>query len=124
MVSRQNPGRIFAEELGGKGRAARALAGLRLAAVGPATSSALLDVGLAVDVSPNRFVAEGLLDALRDRRDIRGARVLYVRAQGARETLAEGLDDLGAVVDQVVLYRSVADGEGADELRAQLEAGD
>ena len=50
--------------------------------------------------------------------------MLYAAAQGARETLYEGLEELGAVVDQVVLYRSVADGEGAESLRAQLESGE
>jgi uroporphyrinogen III methyltransferase/synthase len=124
MFTSQNAVRIFWEELRDMHRDARALAGVKLAAVGPATASALLDCGLAVDVAPDRFVAEALLDALRDRRDLRGVRVLYAAAQGARETLHEGLEELGAVVDQVVLYRSVPDGEGAESLRAQLEAGD
>jgi len=99
---------------------ARALAGIKIAAVGPATSAALLDRGLAVDVAPDRFVAEALLDALRDRRDVRGARVLYAAAEGAREVLQQGLEEMGAVVDRLELYRSVLDGEGAERLRALL----
>jgi uroporphyrinogen III methyltransferase/synthase len=98
---------------------ARALAGVKLCAVGPATSEAMLARGLACDVVPQRFVAEGLLGALGSRDDVRGARVLYIAAADARDVLANGLDTLGAVVDTVVAYRSVPDVDGA---RAAAEA--
>jgi len=123
IFTSQNAVRLFWETLRAESRDARAFAGVKLAAVGPATADALLDHGLTVDVSPDRFVAEGLLDALRDRRDVRGVRVLYAAAQGARETLEDGLAELGAVVDRVELYRSVIDGEGAAALRDELMAG-
>jgi uroporphyrinogen III methyltransferase/synthase len=120
IFTSQNAVRIFWDALRAEGRDARALAGVKIAAVGPSTSAALLDRGLAVDVAPDRFVAEGLLDALRDRRDVRGVRVLYAAAEGARETLQDGLEDLGAVVDRIVMYRSVPDAQGAAELRERL----
>src|SRR5262249_51789170 len=105
--------RFFWDELRAAGLDARALAGAKIAAVGPATADALLSHGLAVDVAPDRFVAEALLDALRGRRDVKGARVLYATAEGARDALQLGLHDLGAVVDRVDLYRSVRDGSAA-----------
>jgi uroporphyrinogen III methyltransferase/synthase len=123
IFTSQNAVRIFWDVLRAEGRDARSLSAVKIAAVGPATADALLDHGLAVDVSPDRFVAEALLDALRDRRDVRGARVLYVAAEGARETLQDGLHELGAIVDHVVLYRSVVDGAGAAELRERMIAG-
>jgi uroporphyrinogen III methyltransferase/synthase len=103
---------------------ARALAGIQLAAIGPATSGALLERGLAVDVVPQRFVAEGLLDVLRQRDDVRGARVLYATAEGARDVLPAGLREMGARVDVVPLYRSVPSSDGASELRERLEHGE
>jgi uroporphyrinogen III methyltransferase / synthase len=120
IFTSQNAVRIFWETLRIDARDARALAGVKIAAVGPATASALLDCGLAVDVAPDRFVAEALLDELRLRRDVRGARVLYVAAEGARETLHDGLEELGAVIDHIVAYRSVPDGAGAAELRQRM----
>src|SRR5512143_337235 len=123
IFTSQNAVRIFWDVLRVDARDARALAGVKLAAVGPATASALLDCGLAVDVAPDRFVAEALLDELRLRRDVRGARVLYVAAEGARETLQDGLEELGAVVDHIVAYRSVPDGAGAARLRERLLEG-
>ena len=120
VFTSQNAVRIFWDALRGQSLDARALASVKIAAVGPSTASALFDRGLAVDVAPDRFVAEALLDALRDRRDVRGTRVLYAAAEGAREVLQEGLEELGAVVDRIELYRSVRDGEGAEKLRALL----
>lgn len=123
IFTSQNAVRIFWEALRAASRDARALAGVKVAAVGSATAAALLECGIAVDVTPERFVAEGLLDAMRERRDVRGVRVLYAAAEGAREMLQEGLEELGAVVDRVTLYRSVPDGTGAAELRERLLAG-
>jgi uroporphyrinogen-III synthase len=120
VFTSQNAVRIFWDALREQSLDARALTGVKIAAVGPATAGALLDRGLVVDVAPDRFVAEALLEALRDRRDVRGVRVLYAAAEGAREVLQQGLEELGAVVDRVELYRSVRDGEGAEKLRALL----
>jgi uroporphyrinogen III methyltransferase/synthase len=83
---------------------ARALAGLTVTAIGPATADALLSHGIAPDVIPDRFVAEGVVDALRDRVD--GAHMLYPAAEGGRDVLPDGLRAAGATVDVVHLYRS------------------
>jgi uroporphyrinogen III methyltransferase/synthase len=98
--------------------------GVKVAAVGPTTAAALADRGIRVSVTPSRFVAEGLLDALAARSDIRGARVLYAAAEGARDILQDGLRDLGATVDRIVIYRSVPDGTGAEEIRRLLNRGE
>ena len=124
IFTSQNAVKLFWQTLRADQLDARALAGVKIAAVGPATAEALLDCGIAVDVAPSRFVAEALLDALAQRRDVRGVRVLYAAAAGARETLQDGLEELGAVVVRIELYRSVADGAGADALRERLLRGD
>jgi len=123
IFTSQNAVSIFWEQLLGSGRDARTLALLAIAAVGPATAAALLERGIAVDVIPERFVAEGLLEKLRERDDITGARVLYVTAEGSREVLREGLEELGAEVIVVQVYRSLRDGAGANKLRRALESG-
>jgi len=83
---------------------ARALAGLTVTAIGPATAEALVSHGIAPDVIPDRFVAEGVVEALRDR--VSGARMLYPAAEGGRDVLPEGLRAAGATVDVVHIYRS------------------
>jgi uroporphyrinogen III methyltransferase/synthase len=123
IFTSQNAVSIFWEQLLGGGRDARALAGLAIAAVGPTTAAALLERGIAVDVIPSRFVAEGLLEKLGERDDVASARVLYVTAEGSREVLREGLESLGASLDVIHAYRSIQDGSGAARLKKELESG-
>lgn len=84
---------------------ARALASARIAAIGPSTAAALREHGIEADIVPERFVAEGLLEAL-DADDLSGQRVLIARAEEARDTLPDGLRERGALVDVLPLYRT------------------
>src|SRR5262249_11411292 len=124
IFTSQNAVQIFWRALVEAALDARALAGKKIAAIGPTTWMALHECGLRADLLPDRFVAEALLEALRERSDVRGARVLYAAATGARETLVEGLESLGAIVDRVPLYSSVPDGAGAAAIREKLLAGE
>ena len=124
VFTSQNAVTFFWQLLRQAGRDASAIAGLRVAAVGPATAGALQALGVEVTVTPRRFVAEGLLDALRARDDVKGSRVLYLVARGAREVLPVGLRELGASVDVTPLYRSVPDVQGAAALRERLLRGE
>lgn len=123
MFTSRNGVELFWENLLSSGRDARGLAGVKIAAVGPATAAALLERGIAVDIIPDRFVAEGLLAKLSERDDVVGARVLYVTAEGARDVLPEGLTGMGAEVDVIPLYRSITDGKGSAKLARRIDAG-
>jgi uroporphyrinogen III methyltransferase/synthase len=85
---------------------ARALAGVRVAAMGPGTARALRERGIAADVVPERSVAEGMLEALASA-DVR--RALLVRGREGRDVLPDGLRARGATVDLLVLYETVAE---------------
>ena len=123
IFTSQNAVAIFWEQLLGAGRDARALAGVKIAGVGPATAGALLEHGITVDLIPKRFVAEGLLEMMRKRDDVAGSKVLYVTAEGARDILSEGLEEMGADVTVIEAYRSINDGQGAKRLSRAIEAG-
>ena len=123
IFTSQNAVAIFWEQLLGRGKDSRALAGLRIAAVGPATAGALLEHGITVDIIPQRFVAEGLLEIMRARDDIAGRKVLYVTAEGARDVLPAGLREIGANLSVIDAYRSIPDGAGAEKLARAIEAG-
>jgi uroporphyrinogen III methyltransferase / synthase len=112
---------IFVRHVGDAGRDVRAFGRTRIAAIGPGTADALARHGLRADLTPERYVAEGLLDAF-GQRVMRGQRVLLPRAEGAREALVDGLEAMGAHVYELTLYVSAIperpDAEGLRRLRA------
>jgi uroporphyrinogen III methyltransferase/synthase len=105
LTSANGVERLF-ERLAAGGRDARALAGARIAAIGPGTARALAEHGIVADVIPERFVAESLLEALSDF-DVKHA--LVATALGAREVLPGALRARGAQVDVLALYETVAE---------------
>ena len=104
-----------------QGRDARALGGVTVAAIGPATAEALGELGILPDLIGERSVGEGLVEALGDV-DVEGARVLVARAAKARDVLPDALRARGAEVDVVALYETVAEEPDPDSLAAALEA--
>jgi uroporphyrinogen III methyltransferase/synthase len=94
-------GRLHAHNLD-----ARALGGVRICAIGPATAAALKAHGLEADWLPQEYTAEGIIAGFKDRA-ISGGRVLLPRVQMAPQGLVEGLSGLGAAVEQVAAYRTV-----------------
>jgi len=94
------------DRLEAAGLDARALAGARLAAIGPGTARALLEHGLRPDVVPARAVAEGLVEALAD---VPVRRALLVRGREGRDVLPDTLRARGAEVEVLVLYETEAE---------------
>jgi uroporphyrinogen III methyltransferase/synthase len=87
---------------------ARALGGVKLAAVGKATASALATGHLGADLVADKASAAGLVDSIGPVTG--GGRVLFCRAADALPTLARGLRELGWAVDEVETYRTISAG--------------
>jgi uroporphyrinogen III methyltransferase/synthase len=85
----------------------RALKGVKLGVVGPATAERLTRLGLKVDLTPAEFRAESVLQAMTEAGDLRGLKILLPRADIGRELLADELRKQGAEVTEVVAYRTV-----------------
>ncbi len=94
----------FWQRLDAAGKDARALAGVRLAAIGPVTAQALAERGLHADLVPKRYVAEAILDEIGP---VHGLRLLLPRAEVARKALPAGLRQAGADVDEIAAYQTV-----------------
>ncbi|MBN1571005.1 MAG: uroporphyrinogen-III synthase [Acidobacteria bacterium] len=83
----------------------------KLCAIGPATADAVRESGYAVDLIPEKFVAEGIIDALGKYcgglQTLAGKKVLIPRAKDAREVLPEALVEAGVQVDIAPCYQTV-----------------
>jgi uroporphyrinogen III methyltransferase/synthase len=114
--------RLLFDRLRRAGRDARAFGGpgaIRIAAIGPGTAAALSAHGLTADVVPERFVAEGLVEALAD---VPVSRALVARAVAARDVLPDALRARGAEVDVMELYETVAEPMSGHRRDAVAEA--
>ncbi|MGN6755667.1 MAG: uroporphyrinogen-III synthase [Thermomicrobiales bacterium] len=92
------------------------LAGVRLAAVGPATAAALGEAGLAAFV-PATHTAAAIAAGLGD---LAGQQVLLPLADIAPDTLADELRARGAIVERVTAYRTIPDTGPMGEAVARL----
>jgi len=77
---------------------------LQIAAIGPATKKAIEEQGLKVSVTPAKYIAESVVEALRGKTE--GKRVLLARAKVARDVLPNELRKTAATVDVVEAYET------------------
>jgi len=77
---------------------------LQVAAIGPATQREIEKHGMKVVMTPDRYVAEAVVEALKD--NTKGKRVLLVRAKVARDVLPIELRRSGAKVDVAEAYET------------------
>lgn len=113
----------FFDRLLKAGKDSRALCGVKIAAIGSATAEALKGYGITADLIPSAYKAEELADALAADTKA-GDKLLLARAKIARNVLPERLRALGAQVDVVTAYETVADCQNKEELLEALESGE
>lgn len=89
----------------------RDLGGLRIAAVGPGTAARVRALHLKVDAMPEAFAAAQIAAALARCESLENLRILLARAEVANPELPRALEAKGAIVDDVALYRTVADSD-------------
>ncbi len=99
---------------------AREIGGARIAAVGPATAEEVRRYRFGVDAQPKEYGAEAILDALMEVESVENLTFLLPRADIARDTLPQELAKRGAIVDEVVAYRTIAERTDLTGARARL----
>lgn len=99
---------------------ARSLGNPRIAAIGAGTAAKIREFRFTVDLIPERFVAEGLIDAFK-KEDIENLTMLWVKAAETRDIVGEGLTKLGAIVDECIAYRTVPETQDPTGARGRLE---
>lgn len=115
IVTSANTARVLGERFAKLQIGRSTLSGIKLVAIGSATASAVREAGFRVDLVPPKYIAESVVDVLRDK--VAGAHVLLAHAAVARDVIPDELRRLGAVVDTVEAYRTIIPEESAKLVR-------
>ena len=106
VLTSANAVRYLFQRLDALGLDTRALSGCKVCAVGPRTADAIRLHGIKADLVPDDYKAEGVVDVF-SRLDMHDCRVLFPRADKARDIIPHELKRMGAHVDSPVAYRNV-----------------
>lgn len=98
---------------------ARCLGKPKIAAIGPGTVSKLREYHIGCDLLPEKFVAEGLVEAFK-KEDIENLTIMVVKPEVSRDVVSMGLQAMGAIVDDCIAYRTVAETEDPTGAVARL----
>jgi uroporphyrinogen III methyltransferase/synthase len=98
----------------------RDIGGARIAAVGPATAAKLRELHLQVDLTPDEFTAKKIAAAFAKFETIENLKMCLLRAEVANPDLPKALEELGAIVDDIAIYKTVAETEDPSGAGATL----
>ena len=98
---------------------ARCLGNPRIAAIGPGTAAKIKEYRFTVDLIPERFVAEGLIEAFQ-KESVENLTMLWVKAEETRDVISKELMAMGAIIDECIAYRTVAETEDPTGAAARL----
>ena len=105
ILTSVNGVKAFFSRLEKQGKSEADLLHLKIVAIGPATAKAIEKHGIPVDIVPDEYVAEAVVEEMRNQ--VKGERVLLVRAKVARDVIPNALRELGAKVHVMEAYETV-----------------
>jgi len=106
VLTSVNAVRFFFQRLNSLGFDARALGPCKVCAVGPKTAEAIAGHGIHSDLIPPDYKAEAIVSEFA-KLGISGQRILFPRADRAREIIPQKLEQMGALVTSPVIYRNI-----------------
>jgi uroporphyrinogen III methyltransferase / synthase len=126
---------FFMQRLIDRDKDIRELKGLKICAIGTKTAGAIAKYGLKVDLVPEEFNAEGLIEAfikearstVQDTRyktsNLEGLRILLPRSEQARELFPERVRELNGEIDCPTAYRTIKPEKHGKRLYRFLKSG-
>jgi len=123
LFTSANAVEVFWERLGERGLDARALGGVRVGVVGPATQASLAERGVMADFVPTEALVESLACRLPEAHPVEGKSVLIPRARSVGDALVRELTRRGARVEQVEIYEAVPCRASRTEMVGALDEG-
>ncbi len=98
----------------------RAIGGCQIAAVGPSTAARLKSLHLKIDLIPDEYTALGVANAFQQHQSIENLNVCLLRAQVANPELPKVLNEMGGIVDDIPVYKTVLETEDRNNAAARL----
>ncbi|HEV2318851.1 MAG TPA: uroporphyrinogen-III C-methyltransferase [Verrucomicrobiae bacterium] len=89
----------------------RDLGGAKIAAVGPATAAKLKELRLQVDIMPDEYAGKKIAEQIAKHGSIENCKFCLLRAQDADPDLPLALEEFGAIIDDIAVYKTVAETE-------------
>jgi uroporphyrinogen III methyltransferase / synthase len=125
--------KYFFRRLFDRGVDIRELKGLKVCAIGTRTAAEVEKFGIRVDLVPEKFRAEGLIEAFirlhgaksmaQGENSLKGVKFLLPRAEVAREVFPDEVRRLGGIIDVPVAYRAVKPEMHGKRLKRFLKEG-
>ena len=112
----------FSQRLKEKNKDIRELKGVQVYAIGPKTAQAVKNLNILVNTVPENYVAESLIDCI-GKDNIYGKKFLLPRATVAREILPDTLRKMGAKIDIVPAYQTIAPIQSDSNFLQRLDEG-
>lgn len=120
ILTSVNGVRFFFSRLQELGRSVHNLQSCKVCAVGPKTAEALQELGITPDLAPEQFTGEGIVAAFQVI-DLQAKRMLFPKADGARDLIPQQLRSMGAEVIDPVVYRNIIPPTLPDAAKTALE---
>ena len=98
----------------------RDLGGARIAAVGPATAAKLRELHLQVDLTPEEALGQKIAGEFAKFESVANLKICLLRAEAANLDLPRAFEELGAIVDDIAIYSTVAETEDPANAGAEL----
>lgn len=121
ILTSVNGVKVLFSRLEKQGKSEADLLHLKIIAIGPATAKAIEKHGIPVDIVPDEYVAEALVEELRPQ--VKGERILLVRAKVARDVIPNALRELGARVHVMEAYETVVPESSRTAILEALRSG-
>ncbi len=123
IFTSQNGVEFFDKRLDKKKKDWRLLSGSKVACIGKATANSLKEHGVRADLVPNKYVAEDLFRVLKQKVSLKEKRFLLLRGDLSRPYLKDALKKAGALVKEVVVYKTKPESRPSAKLVKQLKDG-
>ncbi len=106
------------------GRDVRELTGVKICSIGPSTTERIKGFHVSIDCQPPKYVAESVIEALKEVEEIKGKRFLMPRTDIARSYIPQELEKLGAEVSDIIAYKTVLATDGDNIVLDKLKDGE